>query len=274
MSPPQLRGKVIISVITIRRARLRRGAPAEGRARGRAGRGAVPGRRRVTRRGRVSSRWPTASVQAAAAAAATAPPGQRRAPAPGGSGQSEPRPSPGTLSRLAPPGPSPARQHQAPTGADQRGRDALSGPRPASRSGPEHDTCRRYSGYSEDTTADNVSSPKPKTCRGYSEDTQNGAGDNGGSACGYQTGFALLASLVRVQRTTSPFMFMQRRAWHEGPLCTRSVSCGWRRAIGLLRAPPLGAGSACQAAEARRRLPAAVRAPHGELPWRDAEDSG
>src|SRR6266481_4514182 len=96
----------------------------------------------------------------------------------------------------------------------------------------------------------------------------------GGSACGYQTGFGLLASLVRVQRTTSLFMFMRRRAWHEGPLCTRSVSCGWRRAIGLLRALPLGAGAACQAGEPRRRLPAAVRAPHGELPWRDAEDSG
>ena len=49
---------------------------------------------------------------------------------------------------------------------------------------------------------------------------------NGGSACGYQTGFELLASLVRVQRTTSLFMFMHHRAWHEGPLCTRSVSCG------------------------------------------------
>ena len=48
----------------------------------------------------------------------------------------------------------------------------------------------------------------------------------GGSACGYQTGFALLASLVRVQRTTSLLMFMHHRAWHEGPLCTRSVSCG------------------------------------------------
>src|SRR5438874_1899827 len=35
-------------------------------------------------------------------------------------------------------------------------------------------------------------------------------------------------------------MFMHHRAWHEGPLCTRSVSCGWRRAIGLLRALPGG----------------------------------
>jgi hypothetical protein len=33
--------------------------------------------------------------------------------------------------------PSPARQRQAPTGAGQRGRGALSGPRPASRSGSE-----------------------------------------------------------------------------------------------------------------------------------------
>ena len=37
MSPPQLRGRVIIDVIAVRRARFRRGAPAEGRARGRAG---------------------------------------------------------------------------------------------------------------------------------------------------------------------------------------------------------------------------------------------
>ena len=39
MSPPQLRGRGMIGVIAVRRARMRRGAPAEGRARGRAGRG-------------------------------------------------------------------------------------------------------------------------------------------------------------------------------------------------------------------------------------------
>jgi hypothetical protein len=61
------------------------------------------------------------------------------------------------------------------------------GPRPASRSGPEHDTCGRYSGYSEDTTADNVSSPGPRTRRGYSKDSQNGARDNGGSVRGRRT---------------------------------------------------------------------------------------
>jgi len=42
--------------------------------------------------------------------------------------------------------------------------------------------CGGYSGYSEDTTADNVSSPMPRASGGYSEDTQNGAGDNGGTA--------------------------------------------------------------------------------------------
>jgi len=70
--------------------------------------------------------------------------------------------------------PSPARQHQAPaepvskpeTHAADLLQDAGAGP-------------GRYSGYSEDTAADNVSSPKPRTRRGYSEDTQNGAGDNG-----------------------------------------------------------------------------------------------
>jgi len=47
------------------------------------------------------------------------------------------------------------------------------------------DTCGCYSGYSEDATADNVSSPRPRTCRGYSEDTQIRAGDYyGGYACG------------------------------------------------------------------------------------------
>jgi hypothetical protein len=35
-------------------------------------------------------------------------------------------------------------------------------------------------GYSEDTTADNVSLPQPRTCRAYSDDTQIRAGDNGG----------------------------------------------------------------------------------------------
>jgi hypothetical protein len=34
--------------------------------------------------------------------------------------------------------------------------------------------CGCYSGYSEDTTVDNVSSPEPGTCRVYSEDTQFG----------------------------------------------------------------------------------------------------
>src|SRR5206468_1916337 len=43
------------------------------------------------------------------------------------------------------------------------------------------DGCGCYSGYSEDTAIDNVSSPKPKTRGVYSEDTQTRAIDNGGS---------------------------------------------------------------------------------------------
>ena len=66
-------------------------------------------------------------------------------------------------------------------GASQRGRGASGRTSSAIWSGPEHDTCGRYSGYSEDTTADNVSSPGPRTRRGYSKDSQNGARDNGGS---------------------------------------------------------------------------------------------
>ena len=39
----------------------------------------------------------------------------------------------------------------------------------------QENTCGGYSGYSEDTAADNVSSPRLRACGGYSEDTQNGA---------------------------------------------------------------------------------------------------
>ncbi len=48
--------------------------------------------------------------------------------------------------------------------------------------GQARDTCGCYSGYSEDTTADNVSSPRLRTRRDYSKDTQNRASDNGGYA--------------------------------------------------------------------------------------------
>src|SRR5207253_9618387 len=41
-----------------------------------------------------------------------------------------------------------------------------------------------------------------------------------------------------------------------------------------IRTSCLGSGSACQAGEPCRRLPAAVRAPRRELRWGDAEDSG
>ena len=166
--------QVIIDVIEARRARLgvmRRWRPSARASRPRSD----SGRRQVIPvRGGTEPPAGRSGACAARAAAATAPLCEPQSPAHSGSGRSEPRPSPETL---GPPKlePSPARQHQAPTGAGQRGRGALSGPRPASRSGPEHDTCGRYSGYSEDITADNVSSPGPRTRRDYSEDSQNGA---------------------------------------------------------------------------------------------------
>jgi hypothetical protein len=101
--------------------------------------------------------------------------GQRRTCDRRGSGRSQRRPSSGTLSRPARPEPAPTRQHQAPTGPIS----GLGTHRPASWSRPGK-TCGGYSGYSEDTAADNVSSLKPRTCRVYSEDTQKWAGDNGG----------------------------------------------------------------------------------------------
>ena len=66
MSPPQLRGGGMTGVIAVRRARIRRGAPAEGRACGRPGRRMkrFPAARRRSRRGTVSSRRPGASVPA------------------------------------------------------------------------------------------------------------------------------------------------------------------------------------------------------------------
>ncbi len=92
MTPPQLRGGGITGVIAVRRARIRRGAPAEGRARGRAGR-----------------RWSGSRPQAVIPDAARGGRGSRldgasrpaAQPAYRGSGRPEPRPSPGTLS---PPG--------------------------------------------------------------------------------------------------------------------------------------------------------------------------
>jgi hypothetical protein len=46
---------------------------------------------------------------------------------------------------------------------------------PATGADQDMRLCGGYSGYSEDTTADSVSSPMPRASGGYSEDTQNGA---------------------------------------------------------------------------------------------------
>jgi len=113
--------------------------------RGRAGREAVPGRRRVIpRRGRIeplAKRFGACAVRAAAAAATTAPTGQRRAPAlvdpDDRSHDRHPERSAAQLDRSRPlPG-----SNQAPTGADQGARDVRSGTRPGNPgSGPGHDT--------------------------------------------------------------------------------------------------------------------------------------
>ena len=73
--------------------------------------------------------------------AAAVPSGQRRAPAHGGSGRRGRQPSPGTLGRPARPEPSPAWQRPGADGSwPPARRDTPSGPRPASRSGPEVET--------------------------------------------------------------------------------------------------------------------------------------
>ena len=116
--------QVIIDVIEARRARLgvmRRWRPSARASRPRSD----SGRRQVIPvRGGTEPLAGRSGACAARAAAATAPLCEPQSPAHSGSGRSEPRPSPETL---GPPKlePSPARQHQAPTGAGQRGRGAL-----------------------------------------------------------------------------------------------------------------------------------------------------
>ena len=68
------------------------------------------------------------------------------------------------------------------------------------------DNCGGYSGYSEDTAADNVSSPRPRSRRGYSEDTQ------------------IRAEITAARRAFSPsFCVTQRDALcrPDSPLSTR-----------------------------------------------------
>ena len=182
MSPPQPRAQAHHRCHRIRRTRLRAVRPLK------------PGRpaNRPRRRGTGSHAADPARTASSRRSSTSAPArccgrgrrrrgafGQRSASIRRGSGRPRRQPSSGALSRPARPGRPRPGQHQAPAGADQQARHARSGSRPARWSGPG-DTCGGYSGCSQDTTADNVSSPKPTTCRGYSEDTQNGAGDNGG----------------------------------------------------------------------------------------------
>jgi hypothetical protein len=184
MSPPQQRERPRHRCHRHPAGASWRGAPADGGAAGRPGRGAAVAGRRPTIRAdgtRAAGQELRCLSGACGPGRRRGASGQRTACARRRSGPSQRRPSSGTLSWPARPQPSPARRHQAPTGAEQPARDARRRTRPAHWSGPGRPG-GGYSGYSEDTPADNVSSPKPRTRRVYSEDTQKRAGDNGGSA--------------------------------------------------------------------------------------------
>jgi hypothetical protein len=117
-----------------------RGAPAEGGAGGRTGYdGAVAGRRAMIRADGIeplAKSFGACPVRADAAAAAAVPSTSAQpVPAAGPDDRSDDR-HPETLSWPARPQPSPARQHQAPTGTDQRSRDTRRRTRPARWSGP------------------------------------------------------------------------------------------------------------------------------------------
>jgi hypothetical protein len=142
-----------------------RGAPAEGGIGGRTGSdGAVAGRRPTIRADGIeplAKSFGACPVRADAAAAAAVPSTSAQ-PAPAGGPDDRgddrhPERSAGPPARSVP-----CRQHQAPTGADQRARDARRRTRPARWSGPG-ECCGGYSGYSEDTAADTCPrrSPRP-----------------------------------------------------------------------------------------------------------------
>ena len=172
MSPPQTRGQVITGGHRDPAGVFGEARPLQAGRPGRAGCGAVPGRWRVIR------------AQAASSA------GQARAPVPSprrflASAQS-PCPSwvrtirATTVTR----NPQPRLGRACPCRAAARRRrelaDEITTPSaesagPATVADQDMRLCGGYSDYSEDTTADNVSSPMPRASRGYSEDTQNGA---------------------------------------------------------------------------------------------------
>jgi hypothetical protein len=184
MSPPQQRGRPHHRCHRHPAGASSRSAPAAGGAHGRPGHDAAVTGRRPT----IRADGPRAAGQELRCLSGACGHGRRRRGASGQrtacarrrSGQSQRRPSSGTLSWPARRRRSPARQHQAPTGAEQPARDARRRTRPAHWSGPGQ-SGGGYSGYSDDTPADNVSSQKPRTCRVYSEDTPKRAGDNGGT---------------------------------------------------------------------------------------------
>ena len=73
-------------------------------------------------------------------------------------------------------------------GSTRRRRELISGlgTHPAElarRAAADQETCGVYSGYSDDTAADNMSSRQSRTCRAYRKDTQIRARDNGIGSC-------------------------------------------------------------------------------------------
>lgn len=184
------RGHVAAAAVRIGHDRRHRGPvgayPARGAARCRPGlRATRPRTKRFpavgggTRRGTAPSRWPRASVPARQRQRTPRRLPSGRSPCPSWR-PDDPGATTGTwnarlarLERRAIRCPAAPRRRR---GTGQRARDAsaeLAGQ--AQGAGQATDTCGCYSGYSEDTTADNVSSPGFRTRRGYSEDTQNGA---------------------------------------------------------------------------------------------------
>jgi hypothetical protein len=128
MSSPKPWQRVVIGVIAARLTRVRAGRPPKAEPGGRTGRGgAAPGHRQTIRRGRYRAAGHELRCLPGACGCgcwrggtpASAEPRVRCGP-----GRSRRRPSSGTRSRPARPEPSSARQHQAPTGASRRARDA------------------------------------------------------------------------------------------------------------------------------------------------------
>src|SRR5256886_12525932 len=110
------------------------------------------------------------------------------------------------------------------------------------------DGCGCYSGYSEDTAIDNVSSPEAKAYGVYSEDTQIRTPDNGGYASACRLASQLYSAVLPVPETVMAHLVLNAG---QGLLCSwRTPSSGCRG--GSLHSR-LGGGSAMGAGAAVER---------------------